>query len=187
MRHDVHHPRLQRSHARTNRITRRLVLIITDARNDIDPAQQLVNPGSIEQRSPFLRRDETIFHRVREFDTNLHADDTRRTLQRMRRAHAGLECGGIARCAVEGEQAVVEHACLGPRFFAEEIDQRRAARVVRHPRLRFKVSNNASASSRPTVMPRHGATARVCAAAACESVAGGGQKVEIAIRCTPST
>ena len=96
--------------------------MIADARNDIDTAQQLIDPRGVEQRAPFLRRDETILHRVREFDTDLDTDDTRRALQRMRRAHAGLERGGIARRAVEGEEVVVEHACLGPRFFAEEID-----------------------------------------------------------------
>ena len=161
MRHHTRHTRLQQRHARAHGITRRLVLVIADVRNDIDTAQQLIDPRSVEQRAPFLRRDETIFHRVGEFDTNRDTDDTRRALQRMRRAHAGLERGRIARRAVEGEQAVVEHTCLGSRFLAEEIDQRRAARVVRHPRLRFKVSNKASASSRPTVMPRHGAIARV--------------------------
>ena len=44
----------------------------------------------------FLRGDEALPHFMREFDADLHADDARRTLQRMRRPHAGFERGGVA-------------------------------------------------------------------------------------------
>ena len=65
-----------------------------------------------QRDAALLRGDEAVFHRVRNADAHVEADDAGRALQRVRGAHARLELIGGAGVALEREQP--RGQCLRP-------------------------------------------------------------------------
>ncbi len=58
---------------------------------DVDPLQQLVDTGRREVFGAPLHGDETVFHRVRQFDDEIHVYDPRSTLDRVGGPHQLLD------------------------------------------------------------------------------------------------
>ena len=69
---------------------------------------------------------------------DVEADDARRALERVGRAHAGLELIGRDRIALEREQAGGQHLRLRLGLQPEQVEHRELAEIVgAHARLRF--------------------------------------------------
>ena len=79
-------------------------------------AEQQVDLRLPQRQAALLRGDEAVLHRVGHAHADVEADDARRALERVRRAHARLELIGRAWIALERQQAGGQHLRLASRL-----------------------------------------------------------------------
>ncbi len=137
-------------------------------REQIDPAEDEIDPHPVERDAAFPHGGEAILDGVGRLDPGGEADDPARPLERMRRPHAALEDGGRRRVALQLEQSGNQHLGLPLGLRAEdgehgEIDREigGALGVIVHARLRFKAPKSNGPSRQPTEWPFQGRTERM--------------------------
>ena len=78
---------------------------LRDLHQEVDAPEQDVDVLRPEDQLALLGRDEAVLHRVGDPDRGIQPDDPRRPLQRVRRAHQGLDRLGRGRRALQRHQA----------------------------------------------------------------------------------
>ena len=120
----------------------------------IHTAQQLIDVALLQGDAALLRGHETVLHRVCDAHARAQADDSRRTLERMRSAHAALELIRCVGVALERQQSQRQGLRLPFRFHAKEVEHGRLAEILgTHARACSTAWNNSRSSSRPIVLP----------------------------------
>ncbi|RML47429.1 hypothetical protein APX70_01776 [Pseudomonas syringae pv. maculicola] len=89
----------------------------------VSPGQQRVDVLGLQQQPALLSADQAIFHHVRDADTEIHADNPRGPLERVRRTHAGFQLIGLGRVAFERQQPGTEYLGLRIGFQREQFKQ----------------------------------------------------------------
>src|SRR5687768_9288242 len=99
---------------------------------------------------------------MRQRDAGGDAHDAGGALDRVGRAHAGLELIGRRRVALEREEARGQRLRLRFRLETEQVHHRGVAQIgVADDRLRLRAWHSNWSSSTPTDFSRQGSTARV--------------------------
>ena len=132
----------------------------TDVRPGADPGQQVRAPKQrvdmtrAQAQPVLLRRDQQVFHGMGQPDPCIQVEDTRGALQRMRRAHAGIQRGAVGRIALQFQQPGIQHRGLRLGLLPEQLQHRCVAQAVAHARLPTSACSRAVSSSTVTARPR---------------------------------
>ncbi len=90
-----------------------------------------------------LRGHETILHRVRDSHAVGEIDDSRRSLQRVCRAHACFELFGCGVVTFQGKETRRQDLHLALGLHPEQVEHRELTEIVcAHPTDRCSVRNN---------------------------------------------
>ena len=118
---------------------------LRDPDQHIDAAEEDVHMPRPEGQLPLLGRDEAVLHRVGDPDGDVEPDDPRRPLERVGRAHQGLDDLGRGQRALQGHESRQQRGGVALRLHAEQLQKGESAQVAAHGRrLRITVGRSAS-------------------------------------------